>query len=284
MSDYKMVLGFIWHFMKRQKWIFISVVILDCLAQPLETYLWPYIFHIIIDLFAEYSTDRMAAWDFLKAPILWGLLLVVYVETTSRIMGWFMAKGIPKLQADIRMAMFDHIQHHSPKYFNERFSGSLANKITDMTTHIETILHQLWWPVIPMIMTCIFGVLFLWFVSPVFAVILFLWSVIHLGTCFVFAKYAADYQRKHGEVRSSLLGKIVDSFTNNFAVNLFYRFQYEKFAILPFQKEEEKTNAIANCYVEKMRCLLSIVYFLVGIVGAFGSFIYLWLHGHITTG
>ena len=42
-----------------------------------------------------------------------------------------MAKAIPRVQADIRMSMFDHVQRHSPHYFNERFAGSLANKITD---------------------------------------------------------------------------------------------------------------------------------------------------------
>ncbi len=284
MSDYKMVLGFVWQFMKRQKWLFLTVLVLDCLSLPVETYLWPYIFHIIVDIFARYELDRMAAWDLLKGPIVWALTLVVYVETASRIMGWFMAKGVPKLQANLRMAMFDHIQHHSPGYFNERFAGSLANKITDMTTHVEAILHQLWWPVIPMIMTCVLGVVFLWFVSPIFAIILFIWSVIHLATCLIFARYSADYQHKHGEARSALLGKIVDSLTNNFAVNLFYRFRYEQKLVYPFQKDEERASAIANCYVEKMRCILSFVYFSVGIIGAFGTFIYLWLHGHITTG
>jgi len=58
-------------------------------------------------------------------------------------MGFLMAKAIPKLQADIRMTMFDHVQEHSPHYFNERFAGSLVNKITDMTTAVESKVFEI---------------------------------------------------------------------------------------------------------------------------------------------
>ena len=114
----------------------------------------------------------MLAWDALKAPIIGAICLIILIEINSRAMGFLMAKAIPKLQADIRMTMFDHIQHHSPHYFNERFAGSLANKITDMTTQVESIIQQLFWPIISAVATSILGSLFLWFVSPILALIL----------------------------------------------------------------------------------------------------------------
>ena len=153
---------------------------------PLESLLWPYILHFVIDIFTRYEGNRAAAWEALQGPIIGGLCLVIFVEIASRTMGFLMAKAVPRLQADIRMAMFDHIQHHSPHYFNERFGGSLANKMTDMTTQVESIIQQLFWPIIPAIATCILGTVFLWFVNPIFAWILFAWIVIHLGVCFKF--------------------------------------------------------------------------------------------------
>lgn len=195
-----------------------------------------------------------------------------------------MAKAIPRLQADIRMHMFDHIQEHSPHYFNERFAGSLANKITDMTSSVESIVQQLFWPIVSSIATSIIGAFFLWFVHPILAGILILWVIIHLSISLMFSKRCDLYEHRHGESRSSLLGKIVDSLTNYFAVNLFYRFKYEKKALLPFQNEEEKTNVSARRYVEKMRSVTSFFYATICFLGINGFVIYLWLQHQITTG
>ena len=281
---YKEFFQFIWQFLRRQKWTFFVISLIDFFTWSLDALLWPYILHIVIDIFTNFETNRIDAWGALKAPIIGGICLVIYVETASRTMGFLMAKAVPKLQSDIRMTMFDHVQRHSPHYFNERFAGSLANRITDMTTQVESIIQQLYWPILPAIATCLLGSFFLWFVNPIFAWIFLIWITIHLGVCLSFTRRCDLYEHKHGEVRSTLLGKIVDSLTNNFAVNLFYRFRYERKSIAPAQKEEEDTNRAARTYVEKMRCVLGSLYFLGAILGINGSLIYLWLHGKISTG
>ncbi len=284
MTSYKELIGFIWRFMRLQKGLFLFVFTLDLFVWSLDALLWPYILNLVVSVFTRFDGDRLAAWDSLKWIILGGLGLTIYVETASRTMGFLMAKGVPKLLADMRMALFDHIQHHSPHYFNARFAGSLANKITDMTTQVELIIKELFWPILPAISTCILGAGFLWFVNPLFTWLLIAWIGIHLTICFLFARPADSLEHRHGEVRSTLLGKIVDSLTNNFAVNLFCRFKYEKKALFPFQREEKKTSIAAKWYVEKMRAYLSLFYFIFVIVIMFGTLIYSWLHSYITTG
>jgi ATP-binding cassette subfamily B protein len=234
MISYKELIGFFWKFIRRQKGIFASVFVQDC-VNTLDSLLWPFITRWVIDVFAQNEVNRALAWQSLQTPIILSICLIILVEINSRGMGFLMAKAIPRLQADIRMTMFDHIQKHSPHYFNERFAGSLANKITDMTTAIESILQQLYWPIISSIAMSLFGALFLWFVHPILAGILVLWIIVHLSICLMFSKTCDLYEHRHGESRSTLLGKIVDSLTNNFAVNLFYRFRFEKSALVPYQ-------------------------------------------------
>jgi len=284
MVSYKELIGFVWQFGRRQKWVFITILFLDCLNWPLDAMLWPYILHLVIDIFTRYEGDRLAAWEALRAPIIGGVSLIIYIETVSRAMGFLMAKAIPKLQADIRMEMFDHIQHHSPHYFNERFAGSLANKITDMTTQVESIIQQLFWPIVPAIATCVLGAVFFWLVNPLFAWIMLAWIAIHLSICLKFTRSCDLYEHRHGEARSTLLGKIVDSLTNNFAVNLFYRFKHETAVLAPFQKEEKETNIFAKRYVELMRSVTSFFYLTVGFLGINGVLLYLWVHDQVTTG
>lgn len=284
MVTYKELIGFIWRFVRLQKWIFFFIFLIDSFAWSLDALLWPYILQIVIDIFTRFEGDRGSAWEALKGPIVGAVCLVIYVETASRTMGFLMARAIPKLSADIRMAMFDHVEHHSPQYFNERFGGALANKITDMTTQVESIIWELFWPIVPALSTCILGAGFLWFVNPIFSYVLLGWTAIHLAICLKFARPVDVYEHRHGEARSTLLGKIVDSFTNNFAVNLFYRFRYEKNTVGGYQKIEQETYTQAKLYVVKMQCCLSLFYFFGVIVGVFGTMIYVWIKGQITTG
>lgn len=275
---------FVWPFIKLQKWTFLSILVLDLLAWPLDALLWPYILKEVVDLFTQYDAKREAAWSLAFQPMLLALCLVLFVETASRTMGFLMAKAIPKLQSEIRLALFDHVQKHTPRYFNERFAGSLANRISDMTIQIEAILQQLFWPILPALSAVFLGALFLWAIHPLFTLILIIWMTFHLSLCIWFCKTCDEYEQKHGSARSHLLGRIVDSLTNNYAVNLFYRFSEEKQAIAHYQQNEESTNVAAKWVVEKMRCYLSLIYCSAVSLGIFGSLVYLWMHYQITTG
>lgn len=283
MVSYRKLLGFIGKFIYLQKWVFLGIFLLDALAWPLDSLLFPYILSLVIDIFTRFEGDRLAAWVALQGPIIGGISLMLFIEIASRTMGFLLGKTTPKLQSNIRMEMFDHIQHHSPHYFNERFAGSLANKITDMTTQVEQIIQQLFWPILPAFITCIAGSVILWFINPTFAWILGLWIVIHLGIILKFTRPIDTYEHRHGEARSTLLGKIVDSFTNNFAVSLFYRFKHEKNALIPYQKKEEKTNIQTKRYSEKMNCFTSFFFFLGNFLLLNGSLLYFWIHDQITT-
>ena len=284
MNTYSNLIKFLWKFIKRQKWLFLLIFCLDAVAWPLESLVWPYILHIVIDIFTQFAAKREAAWEALKIPIIGGLCLVLFVEAASRTMGLLIGKALPKLQADMRMEMFDHVQYHTPHYFNERLAGSLANKITDMTTQTELIIQQFFWPILPALVSCIAGTIILWFVHPIFALILAGWLTVHLAVTIKLTRPADLYEQRHGEARSLLLGKIIDSFINNFTVNLFYRFKQEKNSLIPYQKIEEKTNVTSKQYVEKMSCWTSLFYFLGSFLGINGSLLYLWLHDQITTG
>ncbi|HEX2580279.1 MAG TPA: ABC transporter ATP-binding protein [Rhabdochlamydiaceae bacterium] len=281
--SYKELIGFFWKFVRKQKWTFFSIFIQDC-VNTFDSLLWPFILRWVIDVFTQHEASRAEAWELLQTPIIISICLIVFIEINSRAMGFLMAKAVPRLQADIRMTMFDHIQEHSPRYFNERFAGSLANKITDMTSAVESIIQQLFWPIISSIAMALFGAIFLWFVHPILAGILIVWIVVHLGICLMFSKTCDLYEHRHGESRSTLLGKIVDSLTNYFAVNLFYRFRFEKSALVPYQNEEERTNVSARRYVEKMRSVTSFFYITLCFFGINGVVIYLWLQNQITTG
>lgn len=280
-SDFKSLVSFIWKFVRLQPWSFFFIFLLS-FTWSIDTTLWPYLLRLIIDTLTQYEMDRSNVWMSLKWLLVAGICFWITIELCFRCRDFLRARAFPKLEADMRMAMFDHIQHHSPRYFNEHFAGTLANKISDMTTQVTSMLQTLS-VFIAAAGSSVLVLLFFSEVNPVFAMILAVWIVVHFSICFIFSAKCVEYSNDHGEARSILAGKIVDSFTNNFAVNLFSRFKFEKLRIAASQKIEQEKNYQAQLYVTWMLVCLSVV-FLVGII-TLNVFVFLyWSQNKISTG
>ncbi len=259
-------------------------MLLLALSWPLDQTLWPYLLRKVTDLFVQYDGNRMAVFGSLHFVIGTAIALWVGVEIAFRTMGFLMARLFPKIGADVRMAMFDHIQHHSPHYFSEHFAGSLTNKVTDMVAQLDWMLPQFFWTLVPTLGSCLMSSCFLATIHPLFAGVILLWAALHFLLSFLFAKRCALLEEQHGEARSELVGKIVDSFTNNVAVNLFYRFRHERHFIEQWQSKERETSVRARRYVEWMRLVLGIQSVLLAGVALNSLMIWFWAKGRITTG
>lgn len=281
-KSYKGVTTFYWHFIRQHPWIFFFIFLFS-LVWSIDAVLYPYIFRMAIDVFTRYENFREAALPALKTPIVYAIILWLVIEYGFRTMGFLFTKAIPRFEASIRMKMFDHIQHHSPKYFNEHFAGSLANKITDMTTQGSQIVQNILMMFIPALATCIMAITFFAYIKPIFAVLIAIWMINHIAICLFFSKKCSALENHHSEIRSALLGKIVDSLTNNFVVNLFYRFPYERARIAKSQAEEAKSHYQSKILIEKMRLMIGIFSW-TGAFTIYGFMIYYWIHGEITTG
>lgn len=273
--------SFIIQMMGRQPWRFILIYFLS-IAWAIESTVWPYLLRLIIDKLTLFDLKRALAWGSLKWLVLAGIGFWISNEFFQRLRDFLRARAFSQLEADIRMTMFDHIQRHSPKYFNEHFAGSLSNKISDMTTQVTSIL-QIATVFISAIVSSILTFLFFSKVSPIFAIILALWIGFHFAICFYFTAKCVTYSNIHGKARSRLAGKIVDSFTNNFSVNLFFRFQFEKRLIGSYQKTERAANYQTQYYSAVMQTALSIL-FLTEIITLNAILLLYWTKHIISTG
>lgn len=280
---YRSLSKFIWQYVREAKALYFVIFIIS-LIWAVNATVWPYLLGIIIDILAQFDDKRQAAFQELALPAFMGLLLWVVIECCFRLQGILLAKASPKLERNIRMSMFEHVQRHSPSYFNRHFAGSLANKISDLSTQAPLILNDILALFLPTISAYLMGIFFYWKIDPFFALAFIFWLAITGLVLVLFSGRCARLEKAHGEVRSSLMGKVVDSLTNNFAVNLFFRFKTEWNYIDQFQKEEMRTNIASRMYVEYMRMGLGITTFFFGLVGMNGFMIYSWIQGRLSTG
>lgn len=276
--------GLIWKFIKvsKQQSLFVIIAILS-LIWIFEILFWPFFLRELIDVLTHFDGDRLSSWSSLKPLLLWGAAAWIFMEGTFRLRDYLQARAHPKLESTIRMEMFDHVQRHSPRYFNEHFSGSLANKIGDMVLATSTLLRNLLVLFIPSCFICIVTILIFSRISGFLALILGGWMVLHFVFGWMLTLKCANYAHLHGEERSLLSGKIVDSLTNNFVVNLFFRFRFEKEHIALYQTEEQKANYKAQLYTTKMFTTLCAL-LAIEIFALIGFAIFYWMHGKISTG
>ena len=281
MSNTTTLISFIWKFVRLQPCRFFFLFLLS-FTWSIESTLWPYLLRLFVDQLTQHESSRATVFGDLMGIFIAAMSLWIAVEAGFRTKDFISARAFPKLEADIRLNMFDHIQQHSPKYFNEHFAGSLSNKIGDMTTQVTVLLQNLM-IFIATLGSSVLVLVFFYPVNPLFSLILGIWILLHFSICFFFTKKCVEYAADHGEERSRLAGKIVDSFTNNFAVNLFARFKYEKQRIKASQNIELQKNTKAQTYVAYMLLGFSIL-FLVGIVSLSIFLTFYWSENKISTG
>ncbi len=273
---------FIWHFIK-QHWKLFTAAQLACLGWTLDFTLWPVVMLKFVDAITNYNGEG-SAWGAISTVVYFGLALTLILEALFRSQGFFKALFFPKMEADIRMAMFQYVQKHSHNYFSNHLSGTLSNKIADMPQTVNRILEMVTSLFVPVSLAIIIALILFAVVSPPFALILGAWLIVHTAICIYWAKPIDNKSNIHSDSRSTLTGKIVDSLSNHINTRLFSRSRYENEYIKSFQKDEMVKHLDSAWTMEIMKFWLGVNSFIGINLGMMGYMIYSWLQGNLSAG
>lgn len=274
--------AFLWYAVKPQWGWFLAIAILPC-AWALDQLAFPYCTKLLIDDVTNYSGDRLDIYTVI-APVLWfGLSVWILLLIIWRSLDVVEVYFIPKLQAYIRLRMFEYIEQHSHKYFANEFSGRLANKILDISNGSWDIINFLFRDIIPVSAAILASIVMLYLVNPKFAIIFILFYCFHMGISVWFGKYCNRLSHTHSEKKSSLQGSVVDSLSNITNVRLFARHRYELQHLNRYQQEEVKTHEKLLWGLFSVRMMLEVPSFIM-IVSTVYYLISGWQKGHITAG
>lgn len=283
MEKIKTVNALIWHYLKEQKSNFILIQ-LCAFAWTLDHTLWPYWNMKLIDILTNHMGDRSDIFAILTPLILAGITLWFTVEIMFRIGGFLLAKASPKMEANIRLNLFDYVQRHSYNYFSNHFAGSLSNKINDLPPCVSRILQLVQLLFLPVALAVFIAIFIFTSIQPLFGLILLSWIVIHVGICLFFAKKCDTLSHIHAEARSQLAGKIVDSLSNYLNTKLFSRYRYELEYVKQYQEIERKKHEKSLWYVELVKIPLGIFSLIIPGFLLIGLTLYYWKNNQVTNG
>lgn len=279
----KTLFAFFWHFIKKQ-WKGFLLIQLFFFAWSLDHTVFPYILQLLVDAIIAFQGDRAQIWGALVTPIVLGIFFWIAIEVSYRSAGLLSSRVIPRMEAEVRTAMYEYVLNHSHVYFSTHMAGSLANKIADMPQSMTNIMRLIMSLFMPVLLALFIAMGMFFHLRPMFAIILLCWICVHMGISLGFARRCDNLSNAHSEARNTLSGKIVDSFSNHMNVKLFARLPFEKNYLGKFQQDEQKKHSKTLLFIERMRIGMSLAGFCGPFLAMYYYMIYSWQQGYITTG
>ncbi|MCB0357688.1 MAG: ABC transporter ATP-binding protein, partial [Bdellovibrionales bacterium] len=250
----KKPLSFAYYFIKQFKWPILLMIFLEA-GQAGSQILLPYAIKEIIDVVTSspQGLSQEIVIASLRHPMGLFILLSLGVLFFSRASGALLIWVGPSLRRLSRYNIYSYLQYHSHRFFTTNFSGSLSNRINEVSVGIN---HSLWtvmfdfWPVV---ITFSVSMYLVARTNLELALYLGTWIFLYVGVSFLLATKARKYARSFAAARSQVSGKVVDSVTNILNTKMFARKDFERNFLKNYLDLEVKKGRETLWFMEKMR-------------------------------
>lgn len=193
----------------------------------IDTAIKPYILKIILDRVAENSSQDI--FKYLALPIFYYLALSLLMITAYRTYDYFVQiKMVPKLREKIANESLGILIDKSHNYFQNNFSGSLANKINDLTGNVPDLIQITIDRFFSHGLALILAIYTLLQVDIRFAMFTLGWTIIFTVFAIFFSKRLTILADRWSECGSLITGRVVDVLSNALSVRLFSAKRNEK--------------------------------------------------------
>ena len=123
---------------------------------------------------------------------------------------------------------FDATINQSMTFHNNRFSGSLTSAVNKFSNAFIGLKSGLTWNILPLVLTVIYTIGTTLTVSPPFALILVIYTVVYLAIAITTYYKTHHYDRELSDAENKQSGQLADSITNEMSVKSYARERYEK--------------------------------------------------------
>ena len=179
----------------------------------------PYLTKIILNIIPTIVPSQ--AFDILLLPVSLYIATAITVVITFRFYEWILLRFHPVLKKHIGLILMNRMMYHSHSFYQNHFSGSITNKINDVTSGIPNILSTFIDRFFSHALALSVAIYTVWTVDLKFAIGLILWMIIFLAVSVKLSKKAKALSQEAAEVRSTVTGNIVDILSNIASVRFF---------------------------------------------------------------
>jgi len=187
----------------------------------------PYLTKTLVDKLI--SGPQANVFATLGYPILLYLAMQFILQNSFRLYDYFVTiRMIPNMRQNIANDGVGLLIDKSHTYYQNNFSGSLTNKINDLTASVPELLQITLDRFFSHGLAVLIAVITLWQVSIFFASFLLVWTVIFMTGAIIFSKHLTQLSDHWSECGSTITGRVVDALSNILSVRLFTGRKSEK--------------------------------------------------------
>ncbi len=221
----KTLVQFFWYSTKSYRWSVIAsfvLVAIDAFHLPLLSY----VLKLIIDRVNTYQGDMQNLIAALYPLALLFIVLEIIHNITWRLIDYLTLYAFPGMKSSIIHMMFGYTIDQSYRFFQERFSGNLASRISEMARGVEDTLEigrNMCRYIIGIVVAAFLALTTHYF----FSLVIVGWSVLFITLSLYLSKSVLHLSDKVSRSRNNIFGTVVDCFINAMTIRLFARTQYE---------------------------------------------------------
>jgi len=187
----------------------------------------PYVLKIIIDRISQVTTEGI--FESIKIPVIIYFSMSFFYQSVWRFYQYVVdINMIPAMRRSIAHVSFDSLMQQSYSYYQHNFSGSLTNKVNDLTSSVPEIIQIIVDRFFGHTIALIIAIITLWQVNAIFALGMLTWAIIFLVGSFFLSKRIARLADTWSECGAAITGRVVDSLSNILSIRLFAREKHER--------------------------------------------------------
>jgi ATP-binding cassette, subfamily B, multidrug efflux pump len=216
------LMAFFWHFARQAKWLFVALFVVELFVALTDSAI-PWFIGRIVTLVTSTAPEQFLAVSW---PWLVGMGLVVLIMrpavTLARYLITNQAIAAP-FTGLIRWQSHWHVVRQSWAFFQNDFAGRISTRVMQTGPAVRSTLVAsvtAGWYILVYGTTAmgLTGAADPWLMLPIM-----FWFAGYVALLWYFVPRMRDRSKRSSEARSSLMGRIVDSYTNILTVKLFAR-------------------------------------------------------------
>jgi ATP-binding cassette subfamily B protein len=189
----------------------------------------------------------------------------------------------PLVRRSVTAELFAYLQHHSHRYFTDRFAGALAHRISETSAGVMQTNANVLFIFLPVMVKIAVAATLLSLANLKLALFVLGWAVVFIGVAYALALQCRPYMRAHAAARSSTAGQVIDAVTNMANIRLFAQTGDERRRLKGVLDEELGATRTAQRYLERIQWFQHAAGLTLK-VGALGGALWLWRSGAIDAG
>ena len=202
-------------------------MVMAAVIWAVELSLSAYLLKVILNRLA--SSEQQNIFANLIVPIIFYLGLHLLLAISFRLYNYFVEiKMIPALRAKIANEALEMLVDKSQNFYQNNFSGSLTNKVNDLTSSVPAIVRIVIDRFFSHGLALCIAIITLWTVNIHFALGMLVWAVILITGAWIYSKRISVLAVKWSESASTITGNLVDVLSNILSVRLFSAKSQEK--------------------------------------------------------